>query len=61
MIMGRAIGEEVVALHALDSVGRAGEWTTEFVVVESVKTADAAARVDATCVTKQGEPVVTKL
>ena len=38
-----------------------GEWTTEFVVVESVKTADAAARVDATCVTKQGEPVVTKL
>ncbi|HNI35551.1 MAG TPA: alkaline phosphatase D family protein, partial [Microthrixaceae bacterium] len=37
------------------------EWRTEFVVVDSVDTADAPTRVDATCVTSAGASSVTKL
>ncbi len=37
------------------------EWRTEFVVVDSVDTADAPPRVDATCVTSAGTSSVTKL
>lgn len=37
------------------------DWTTEFVVVDTVLDAAAPARVDATCVTTAGTPSVTKL
>ena len=41
--------------------GYTDEWRTEFVVVDSVDTADAPPRVDATCVTSAGTSSVTKL
>lgn len=37
------------------------DWTTDFVVVDTVKDANATPRVDATCVTKAGTPAVTKV
>jgi len=37
------------------------EWRTEFVVVDTIATADAPARVDATCITPAGTPSVTRV